>query len=90
MNPTIASDLFRSALVVALQVAAPLLLVMTVTALFFGALQSATQVQDASLSFTPKLGAALAVIWIGAAWMTAALGGFMHRALLAIPWMVAR
>jgi flagellar biosynthesis protein FliQ len=90
MTPTLASDLFRSALLVAVHVAAPLLLAMTASAVIFGVLQAATQVQDASVSFTPKLGAAVAVIWLGSAWMTTILSGFMHKALLAIPWVVAR
>ena len=33
---------------------------MTIVAIIFGVLQAATQVQDASVSFTPKLAAALA------------------------------
>lgn len=90
MTPALASDLFRSALLIALQVSAPLLLAMTAAAVVFGVLQAATQVQDASVSFTPKLAAALAVAWLSAAWMVAVLGGFMHKALVAIPWMVAR
>jgi flagellar biosynthesis protein FliQ len=90
MTAALASDLFRSALLVALQVSAPLLLAMTATAVVFGVLQAATQVQDASVSFTPKLAAALAVMWLAAAWMVSLLGSFMHKALVAIPWMVAR
>ena len=90
MTPTMASDLFRSALMVALQITAPFLLTMAVTAVVFGVLQAATQVQDASISFTPKLGAALAVMWLGSAWIAAMLSGFMHKALMAIPWVVAR
>jgi flagellar biosynthetic protein FliQ len=89
MTPTLASELFRSALAVVFQVTAPLLIIMTVTAVVFGALQASTQVQDASLSFTPKLAAALAVLWLGGAWMTSMMGGYMHKALLAIPWVVA-
>jgi flagellar biosynthetic protein FliQ len=90
MTPVIASDLFRTALWVALEVAAPLLATMTAVAVIFGVLQAATQVQDASVSFTPKLAAALALLWVGAPWMASILGGFMHKALTAIPWVVAR
>ena len=90
MTPAFASDLFRSALMIAMQVSAPLLLAMTVAAVVFGVLQAATQVQDASVSFTPKFAAALATAWLGSTWMASALGGFMHKALMAIPWVVAR
>ena len=91
MNSAIASDLFRSALMTAVEVGTPLLGAMTLVAIIFGVLQAATQVQDASVSFTPKLAAALAVIWLGSTWMTAKpSGGFMHKALVAIPWIVQR
>jgi len=90
MNSAIASDLFRTALMTGIKVGAPLLGAMTVVAIIFGILQAATQVQDASVSFTPKLAAALGVIWMGSTWMTATLGGFMHKAIVAIPWIVQR
>ena len=90
MNSAIASDLFRTALMIGVEVGAPLLGVMTFVAIIFGILQAATQVQDSSVSFTPKLAAALGVIWLGSTWMTATLGGFMHKALIAIPWIVQR
>lgn len=90
MTPAVASDLFRSALWIALEVGAPMLAVMTAVAVIFGVLQAATQVQDASISFAPKLIAALGVVWLGSTWMASMLGGFMHKALIAIPWVVAR
>ena len=90
MNSAIAADLFRTALLTATEVGAPLLGAMTLIAIVFGVLQAATQVQDASVSFTPKLATALAVVWLGSTWMTALLGGFMHKALVAIPWIVQR
>jgi len=90
MTPAVASDLFRSALWTALVVSAPMLGAMTAAAVVFGILQAATQVQDASVSFAPKLAAATAVAWFAANWMAAALGGFMHKVLVAIPWVVAR
>jgi len=90
MTPAIAADLSRSALWTALEAGAPLLGVLTAVAIVFGILQAATQVQDSAVGFTPKLAAALAVTWFTAAWFTAALTGFMHKALDAIPWIVAR
>jgi flagellar biosynthetic protein FliQ len=90
MTPALAADMFRAALWTTLEVAGPVLGAMTLVAVVFGVLQAATQVQDSSVSFTPKLAAALGVMWFGAAWMASMMGGFMHKALLAIPWMVAR
>jgi flagellar biosynthesis protein FliQ len=90
MTPTLASDMFRTTLTIAIQIGSPLLISMTVVAIVFGIIQAATQVQDASVSFAPKLVAALSVIWFGAPWMASILEGFMRKALIAIPWMVAR
>jgi flagellar biosynthesis protein FliQ len=90
MTPAVASDLFRSALWVALEVGAPMLAVMAAVAVIFGVLQAATQVQDSSISFAPKLVAALGVVWLGSTWMCSMLGAFMHKALIAIPWVVAQ
>lgn len=90
MTPTMASDMFRLALSTGLQVGGPILMLMTVVAIVFGILQAATQVQDSSVSFAPKLIAAIAAMWFGAPWMASVFSGFMHKALLAIPWVVAR
>ena len=90
MNSAIAADLFRTSLLTAIKIGTPLLGAMTVVAIVFGVLQAATQVQDSSVSFTPKLAAALGVVWLGSTWMVATLGAFMHKALIAIPWIVQR
>jgi len=47
-------------------------------------------VQDASVSFTPKVAAAVGAVWFGSTWMVSMLDGFMHKALTAIPWIVQR
>ena len=90
MSPAVASDLFRAALWTTFTSVSPVLGAMTLVAIVFGVLQAATQVQDASVTFTPKLTAALAVMWFGSTWIASSMGAFMHKALLAIPWMVAR
>lgn len=90
MTPVLAADLFRSALWTALQAGAPLLIAMTAAAVIFGVIQASTQVQDSSVSFAPKLATALIVAWLGAGWTARVLSAFMHRALMAIPWVVAR
>ncbi|MGO9264082.1 MAG: flagellar biosynthetic protein FliQ [Candidatus Binataceae bacterium] len=90
MNTAVAADLFRGALWTAVEVGGPLLGIMTAVAVVFGILQAATQVQDASVSFTPKVAAAVGAVWFGSTWMVSMLDGFMHKALTAIPWIVQR
>jgi flagellar biosynthesis protein FliQ len=90
MTPATAATLFHAALLVTIEIAAPLLGLMTITTIVFGILQAATQVQDSIISFTPKLVAVLWVIWMLSTWMAATLDGFTRQTLDAIPWVVMR
>jgi flagellar biosynthetic protein FliQ len=90
MTPATAATLLHAALLIAIEIAAPLLGLMTITAIVFGILQAATQVQDAIVSFTPKLVAVLWVVWLLSTWMAATLDGFTRQTLNAIPWIVMR
>jgi len=90
MTSALASDLFRAALWTAIKVGGPMLAVLTTFAVVFGVLQAATQVQDSSVSFTPKVAAAAATIWLGSTWMCSSLASFMHKTLVTIPWIVQR
>jgi flagellar biosynthesis protein FliQ len=90
MTPATAATLFHAALLITIEIAAPMLGLMTIAAILFGILQAATQVQDSIISFTPKLVAALWVIWMLSTWMTTILDGFTRQTLDAIPWVVMR
>jgi flagellar biosynthesis protein FliQ len=90
MTPATAATLLHAALLIAIEIAAPLLGLMTITAILFGILQAATQVQDAIVSFAPKLVAVLWVIWMLSTWMAATLERFTRQTLDAIPWIVMR
>ena len=66
MTPDNATDLARQALLLLLSVAAPVLVTALLTALVIGVIQAATQVQESTISFVPKLLAvALAAIVTG-------------------------
>ncbi len=90
MSPDIAADLFKSALTVAFQLSAPVLIAMTAAAVLFGVLQAATQIQDAAVSFTPKIAAGLAAMMLLAPWMLRIFTEFMSKTLLAIPLVLNR
>jgi flagellar biosynthetic protein FliQ len=90
MSPEIAADLFRSALTLALKLSAPVLLAMTATAVLFGVLQAATQIQDAAVSFTPKIAAGFVATVLLAPWMLRILIEFMVKTLSAIPMVLNR
>ncbi len=90
MSAQLAGDLFKAALIAALRMSAPALGLMTVVAIVFGMLQAATQIQDASVAFTPKLVAAFLVAWVLAAWTVNGLAEFVRKTLDAIPWIISQ
>jgi len=55
MTADIAADLCRSAVLLALTIAAPVLLAAAASGLIIGLLQAVTQLHDQTLSFIPKL-----------------------------------
>jgi len=69
-------DLWRTALTVAAQVAAPFLVVGLVIGLAVAIIQTATQLQESALTFVPKLGVALIVLALAGHWMLDKLGRF--------------
>jgi flagellar biosynthetic protein FliQ len=66
-------------------IAAPLIAVTTLTGLLISVLQVVTQIQEQSLSFVPKLIAAMAVLLILGGWMLATLAQFATRTIGNIP-----
>ena len=50
--------------------------------------QAATQINEATLSFVPKIVAAVAVLGIAGPWMMTTLVEYLQRTLLAIPGAV--
>ena len=66
-------------------VAAPLLGVALVVGLVVSIFQAATQINETTLSFVPKIVAAVVVLAIFGPWMMTTLVEYMRRTLLAIP-----
>lgn len=88
MTPETVLTLVRQALEVALIVAAPMLGAALVTGLVVGVLQAATQVNEMTLSFIPKLLALFATLAVGGPWMLATLVDFTRRLLTDLPQLV--
>ena len=75
----------QQGLTVLLMVAAPVLLVVLVVGLVVSIFQAATQINEATLSFVPKIVAAAAVLGIAGPWMVTTLVEYLQRVLQAIP-----
>ena len=71
-----------------LMVSAPVLLTVLVVGLLVSIFQAATQINEATLSFVPKIIAAVAVLTIAGPWMLNTLVEYLQRMLLAIPTAV--
>jgi len=76
-------DLWRNALTVAAEIAAPFLVVGLVVGLTVAIFQTATQLQESILTFVPKLGVALVVLALAGHWMLDRLGRFATTAFTA-------
>ena len=68
-----------------LLVAAPLLLVALVVGLVVSIFQAATQINEATLSFVPKVIASVAVLAVAGPWMMTTLVDYLRSILMAIP-----
>jgi flagellar biosynthetic protein FliQ len=68
-----------------LMVSAPLLLIVLVVGLVVSVFQAATQINEATLSFVPKIIAAVVVLAIAGPWMMTTLVEYLQRVLQSIP-----
>lgn len=78
MTEAVFYDTLRQGLWTAVAMSLPLLGVALVAGLAIGLLQALTSVQEATLTFVPKLAAIAAVFWISMAFMTETLVAFFQ------------
>ncbi|MBK6866232.1 MAG: flagellar biosynthesis protein FliQ [Ideonella sp.] len=71
-----------------LMVAAPVLLTVLGVGLVVSIFQAATQIHEATLSFVPKMIAAVGVLTLAGPWMLSTLVEYLQRTLQAIPSVV--
>jgi len=78
-------DLVHAALLTALVVATPVLLVAVVVGLVTAFAQAATQVQDQAISAVPKLVACGIALLVLAGWMVSKLVSFAQAMFMGVP-----
>lgn len=76
MTPETVIDLGREALTITVLLAAPLLLAALMTGLFVGLFQAATQIQEQTLSFIPKLLAMVIALLATGPWLLQVITDF--------------
>lgn len=85
MRPDLALQLLADVLWNALLISAPLLAVTLMVGLLVSVIQVVTQIQEASLTFIPKLISAVLVLVICGPWMLKRLVGFATSLIANIP-----
>ncbi len=88
MTPTAVIEIGRQAVEVTLMISAPLFIAALATGLIISIFQAATQINEATLSFVPKLIAILLALVIAGPWMIAVLTDYMRRLYGAIPGII--
>jgi flagellar biosynthetic protein FliQ len=81
-------SLGRTAMEITILVSAPVLLVTLVVGLLVSVFQAATQINDASLSFIPKVLAVLATLAIAGPWMLTVMTDYLRRVLTGLPGII--
>ena len=88
MSPETVVTVGRNALEMTLMLAAPLLLTALAVGLIVGIFQAATQINEMTLSFIPKLLAMAAVLAITGPWMLRTLVEYTRNLIESIPGMI--
>ena len=81
-------DIAVQSILLATKLAAPILGVALAIGLLIGLLQSATQLQEQTLTFVPKLAGVALVLIIAGHWMLAQWIGFTHNLFAMIPHLL--
>lgn len=88
MTPEIIMTIGQRALEITLLLAAPMLLAALIIGLLVGVFQAATQINEMTLSFIPKLLAMALVLVIAGPWMLHTLVSFTRDLITNLPGMV--
>jgi flagellar biosynthesis protein FliQ len=88
MSPETVLTVGSRALEVTMLLAAPLLLVALITGLVVGAFQAATQINEMTLSFIPKLIAISVTLMIAGPWMLKVLVSYTRELFESIPALI--
>ena len=88
MTPEFVLTRGQEALTLLLMVSLPLLLVVLVVGLVVSIVQAITQIHEATLSFVPKLVAALLMLALAGPWIITTLVDYIRRTIESIPTLV--
>lgn len=88
MSPTTVIEIGRGALELTLLMSAPLFIAALVTGLIVSIFQAATQINEATLSFVPKLVAIFITLILAGPWMITMMTDYIRRLYESIPGVI--
>lgn len=88
MTPESVMTMGRTAMEITLMVAAPLLLVALIIGLIISIFQAATQINEATLSFIPKLVGVFIALVLAGPWMLSVMLDYMRGVFTGIPGLI--
>ncbi len=88
MNSEAVLSISQNALETAIMISAPLLLTALVIGLVVSILQAATQINEATLSFIPKLLGIFASLIVAGPWMVQLYVDYMQKLFASIPHVI--
>ena len=88
MTPDSVIVIGQQALVVTAMLAAPLLLAALAAGLVIGMFQAATQINEVTLSFIPKLLVLAAALYLSGGWMLKVIIGYSESLITSIPSLI--
>jgi flagellar biosynthetic protein FliQ len=88
MNPEYVMTMGRHAMEITLMIAAPMLLVALVIGLVVSIFQAATQINEMTLSFIPKLVGIFVALVVAGPWMLTVMLDYMRELFTGIPGMI--
>lgn len=88
MSPESVMNIGRHAMEITIMISAPLLLVALVVGLVVSIFQAATQINEQTLSFIPKLLGVLLALVIAGPWMLSVMSDYLHQVLSEFPIMM--
>jgi flagellar biosynthetic protein FliQ len=88
MNPESVMSMSRHAMEITVLIAAPMLLVALAIGLVVSIFQAATQINEATLSFIPKLIGIFVALVVAGPWMLSVMLDYMREVFSGIPGML--
>ena len=88
MTPEMVMTIGQRALEITIMLAAPLLLAALIIGLLVGVFQAATQINEMTLSFIPKLIGMAGTLVVAGPWMLKTIVGYTRELFESIPMMV--